>query len=59
MSFPHLQGAITMENLMVRYRPELPPVIHRLSFATRAREKVQLAFAMQQSCLLVTTPRYQ
>lgn len=34
-----LQGAITMENLMVRYRPELPPVIHSLSFATRAREK--------------------
>ena len=40
--WPH-EGAINIQNLVVRYRPELPPVIGGLSFATRAREKVGLA----------------
>ena len=34
------QGVIQVENLVVRYRPELPPVISKLSFKTKAREKV-------------------
>lgn len=34
------EGVIQVENLVVRYRPELPPVISNLSFKTRAREKV-------------------
>lgn len=38
------QGAITVENLEVRYRPELSPVIHNLSFETKPREKVENAF---------------
>ena len=33
-------GAIRVEGLVVRYRPELPPVINGLSFATKAKEKV-------------------
>lgn len=34
------QGIIQLQNLEVRYRPELPPVISNLSFTTRAKEKV-------------------
>ena len=41
-NWPHA-GAIDIQNLVVRYRPELPPVIGGLSFATRAREKVGAA----------------
>ena len=33
-------GVIDVRNLVVRYRPDLDPVIHGISFATRAREKV-------------------
>jgi len=33
-------GAISVEGLVVRYRPELPPVINSLSFSTKAKEKV-------------------
>ena len=35
------QGSIVAENLMVRYRPELPPVLHDLSFSIRGMEKVR------------------
>lgn len=35
------QGAISVEGLVVRYRPELPPVINGLTFATKAKEKVR------------------
>lgn len=35
------QGSIAAENLMVRYRPELPPVLHGLSFSIRGMEKVR------------------
>ena len=38
------QGVIQVENLVVRYRPELPPVISNLSFKTGAREKVGSAW---------------
>lgn len=34
-------GAIGVEGLVVRYRPELPPVIDGLTFATKAKEKVR------------------
>lgn len=34
-------GVITVQNLVVRYRPELPAVINNLSFSTRSHEKVQ------------------
>ena len=36
------QGSIRFENLVVRYRPELPPVLHSLSFATKGQEKASL-----------------
>ena len=36
-----MHGVIQVENLVVRYRPELPPVISSLSFTTKAREKVR------------------
>ncbi len=38
------QGVIKVENLIVRYRPELPPVISNLSFESKAREKVRRIF---------------
>lgn len=41
-SWPPL-GEIHVENLTVRYRPELDPVLHNLSFRVRAREKVGVA----------------
>lgn len=34
------QGVIEVQNLEVRYRPELASVINDLSFTTKAREKV-------------------
>lgn len=37
-----LQGFIRFEHLVVRYRPELQPVIHGLSFSTNRREKVSV-----------------
>jgi ABC-type multidrug transport system fused ATPase/permease subunit len=33
-------GDIEAQNLDVRYRPELPPVLHGLSFRIAGREKV-------------------
>ena len=38
------RGVISLSNLEVRYRPELPPVIEGLSFSTRAQEKVRRGF---------------
>jgi ABC-type multidrug transport system fused ATPase/permease subunit len=34
------QGAITVENLVVRYRPELDPVLRGITFSVRPREKI-------------------
>ena len=36
-------GAISVHKLEVKYRPDLPPVISNLSFATRAKEKIGIA----------------
>ena len=36
------EGLIAVENLVVRYAPELDPVLHGVSFKLRAREKVGL-----------------
>ncbi|QRW13623.1 ABC transporter transmembrane region [Ceratobasidium sp. AG-Ba] len=36
------EGLISVENLVVRYAPELDPVLHGVSFKLRAREKVGL-----------------
>ena len=33
---------ITVENLIIRYSPELPPVLHGVSFELRAGEKIGL-----------------
>ena len=35
------QGAIEVERLVVRYRPELDPVLKGISFSVRGREKVR------------------
>src|SRR5260221_14707375 len=33
---------ITVENLVIRYSPELPPVLHGVSFELKAGEKIGL-----------------
>lgn len=45
------QGVIQVENLVVRYRPDLPPVISNLSFKTKAREKVYNSCPFDRVCL--------
>ncbi|EFN56982.1 hypothetical protein CHLNCDRAFT_143584 [Chlorella variabilis] len=40
--WPH-QGAIEVEQLVVRYRPELDPVLRGVTFSVRGREKVGVA----------------
>lgn len=37
------RGAITIENLVARYRPELDPVLHGISFGVRPGEKLGVA----------------
>ena len=36
------QGQITLDNLVVKYRPDLPPVLKGLSLSIKAGEKVRL-----------------
>lgn len=36
------ENLIVVENLVVKYAPELPPVLHNVSFALKARERVGL-----------------
>lgn len=36
------EALVAVENLVVRYSPELDPVLHGVSFKLRAREKVGL-----------------
>jgi ATP-binding cassette, subfamily C (CFTR/MRP), member 1 len=36
-------GEISVESLVVRYRPDLPPVLQGLSFSVEAGEKVGIA----------------
>lgn len=38
-----LQGAIEVQDLVVRYRADLDPVLKGISFSVRGREKVRLA----------------
>ncbi|KAJ3331991.1 hypothetical protein HDU91_003194 [Kappamyces sp. JEL0680] len=38
-SWPH-DGAITFENVQMRYLPELPMVLHKISFSIRGKEKI-------------------
>lgn len=37
------QGQVSVENLVVRYRPELDPVLHGISFQVKASEKIGIA----------------
>ncbi|GAA5895239.1 hypothetical protein JCM6882_006625 [Rhodosporidiobolus microsporus] len=39
------QGAIEVENLEIRYSPELPSVLHNLSFSIKAGEKIGIVGA--------------
>lgn len=39
--FDGLQGAIDVQNLEVRYRADLDPVLKGISFSVRGREKVR------------------
>lgn len=41
------EGKISLQNMVVRYRPELPAVIDRLSFSTNAKEKVNFTSISQ------------
>jgi ABC-type multidrug transport system fused ATPase/permease subunit len=43
------QGVISVEGLVVRYRPELPQVISGLSFATKAKEKVRISNVLHET----------
>ncbi|KAL7425146.1 hypothetical protein Q5752_000834 [Cryptotrichosporon argae] len=38
-SWPH-EGAIDVQNLVIRYAPDLPNVLHGLSFSVKPREKI-------------------
>ncbi|RIB00527.1 ABC transporter type 1, transmembrane domain-containing protein, partial [Gigaspora rosea] len=40
-SWPH-SGAITVQNLEVKYAPDLEPVLHHISFSVEGQEKVGL-----------------
>lgn len=37
-----MQGAIEVQDLVVRYRPDLDPVLKGISFSIRGKEKVCL-----------------
>lgn len=39
------EGAIDVENLVIRYAPDLPDVLHSISFAVKPREKVGIVGA--------------
>jgi ABC-type multidrug transport system fused ATPase/permease subunit len=39
---PLAKTFIDVENLVIRYSPELPPVLHGVSFSIRAGEKIGL-----------------
>lgn len=39
-AWPSTLGGIVVEDLVVQYAPELPPVLKGISFAIRPREKV-------------------
>jgi ABC-type multidrug transport system fused ATPase/permease subunit len=36
------ENLVVVENLVVKYSPELPPVLHDVSFTLKARERVGL-----------------
>lgn len=36
------ESLIVVEDLVIRYAPELPPVLHNVSFTLRGRERVGL-----------------
>src|SRR5258708_32267710 len=38
--WPSSHGGITIENLVVRYAPHLPPVLRRISFTINPHEKI-------------------
>ena len=38
------KGQITLDNLVVKYRPELPPVLKGLTLKIQGGQKVQLPF---------------
>ena len=37
-----LGALVVVEDLVIKYAPELPPIIHGLSFSLRAKERVGL-----------------
>lgn len=41
-SSPNKDSLIAVEDLVIKYAPELPPVLHGVSFNLRARERVGL-----------------
>ena len=47
------RGQITLDNLVVKYRPDLAPVLKGLSLSIKAGEKVRLRLEV---CLLVCPP---
>ncbi|KAG2143718.1 hypothetical protein DEU56DRAFT_792331 [Suillus clintonianus] len=36
------EGLITVENLVIKYAPELPPVLHNVSFSLNSKERIGL-----------------
>lgn len=36
------EAIVTVNNLVVKYAPDLPPVLHGVSFDVKAREKIGL-----------------
>lgn len=48
---------ISVENLVIKYAPDLPPVLHGISFDLRARERVGL-LGRTGMCYMLKLLRY-
>ena len=51
------QGAIEVQQLVVRYRPELEPVLKGISFSVRGREKVGVGHGLASAAAVVMQVR--
>lgn len=50
------ESLIVVEDLVVKYAPDLPSVLHKVSFSLRARERVGLLGRTGMSCSLHSVP---
>lgn len=49
--WPSSNGELVVENLVVRYAPNLPAVLRNLSFTVKPSEKVGVVSALTLSCI--------